>query len=245
MKSPRIVCLLALAMPLLAASTSRAQYNNSWGPYPSYKTLTPRNSAYKNTAFGRTNMTRSTKNCSNACDTGCNTRCNTGCNTGYDVAADGCDAAPAYGCDAGGKGGCCKVCRLVRVEVEVEATCYGVKCKEICVPGCGGKCVKTECVRCGGAGCDCCESEPCCTVRFPTGKPGCCAQVKTIKYPVKYKTTKKVCGYKWEVVDAGCGGCDACGCDADSDSAPATEDFEGDPFGDDVPPVPIPQDPNA
>jgi hypothetical protein len=131
------------------------------------------------------------------------------------------------------------------VEYEVEAICYGVRSKDICVPGCGSKCTKTEHVQCGGTGCDCGGSGASCKFRYPTGKPGCCAKTKTVKQLVKYRTTKKVCGFRWEIVDAGCGGCDACGCDAVFDSVPATDKSEGDPFGDDFPPIPIPQDPNA
>ncbi len=246
MKSLRNACLVGLVLPLLAAATGQAQYNDSWGPHPAYKNSTARTPGYKSTAFGRANVTRSVNNRGNACDTGCDVGCNVGCDTGCDV---GCDAAPGCGCAAGceapGKGGCCKVCKLVKVVVEAETTCYGVKCKDVCVPGCGSKCTHTEGVQCGGAGCDCCESGACCTVRFPTGKPGCSACVKTIKYLVKYKTTKQVCGYKWIVVDAGCGGCDACGCDVGSAPATEIEESEGDPFRDDVLPVPIPQDPNA
>ncbi len=154
----------------------------------------------------------------NPCATGCDTGCDVGCDVNCGAAA-GCDAAPGCGCAAepgcgcaavGGCGGG-KVCKLVKTEIEVEATCYGVKCKDICLPGCGSNCVNVECVNCDGKGCDSCcgcDSGAVCKVRYPTGKPGSCARVKNVKELVKFKTRKIICGYKWVVVDGGCG-CDA------------------------------------
>lgn len=159
--------LIALALPLAAASTSWAQ-----------------------------------------CDTGCDAAC--GCDNGC-------------GCDPGCNQGCCKVCKLVKVEKEFTTECYGVKCKDICLPKCGSGCYKIDCLCCGGNGCCCdgCTQRGLCKIKYPVGCPGKCAKVKTVKQLVKYERTKKICTYEWRVVcagpcDPGCG-CDAdpgCGCDA-------------------------------
>jgi hypothetical protein len=145
-----------------------------------------------------------------------------GCDCGAEAAC-GCEATASCGCDNGSNGCCgpCKVCKLVRVERIIKTTSYGVKCKDICIPGCGSGCTKVKCVKCGDAGCcDCCNSNACGKVCVATGKPGCCARSKTVKQLVKYEKAVKVCAYEWVVVDAGSGGCDAgcgaavsCGCD--------------------------------
>jgi hypothetical protein len=212
MKSLRLA-LAALALPLVLASSSLAQYSN-WGV----------SRLYHKAAFGRAlfdnNAVRST-GCDNGCDTGC-------------------DAAekPACGCESQSScsTGKCKACKLVKIEVEVKAVCYGVKCSDICVPGCGSGCTNTKCVTCGDKGCDCCEAGANCKVTYATGKPGCCANPKTIKRLVKYETKKVVCGYKWVVVDNGCCSCDS-GCNSGCDDKASGAD------GDDVPPVPVPEDP--
>ena len=142
-------------------------------------------------------------------DCGCAAAADCGCATGCD---SGCDAG---GCDACGAG---KVCRLVCKEVEVKTTCYGAKCKDICVPKCGSKCVNVDCIKCGVCSCDGSTTAGLCKVKYPTGKPGC-AKVKTVKQLVKFETTKKVNNWTWEMVDGcgcdgsgnGCGACDRCG----------------------------------
>ena len=130
-----------------------------------------------------------------AADCGCAAAADCGCAQGAD-----CGCAQG-GCDGCGRG---KVCRLVCEEVEVTAECYGTRCADICVPSCGSKCTKTECVKCGTCSCDTTAGRT--QVTYPVGKPGC-AKVKTVKHLVKYQTTKKVKVWKWHIVDG-------CGCDA-------------------------------
>ncbi|MDH3718935.1 MAG: hypothetical protein OES79_12520 [Planctomycetota bacterium] len=137
------------------------------------------------------------------------------------AAACGCaDGACDGGCGACGGCGAGKVCRLVCEEVEVKATCYGVKHKDICVPGCGSKCTNVDCVKCGECSCD--TTAGLCKIKYPTGKPGCAKQ-KAVKELVKYETKKKVKVWKWEIVDGcGCdGACDGCGAGDGCDCATA------------------------
>ncbi|MCE9547141.1 MAG: hypothetical protein K8T25_16835 [Planctomycetia bacterium] len=96
----------------------------------------------------------------------------------------------------------CKVCKLVKTEKKVTVTCYGAKCKDICIPGkgCKGELV-TECVDCGK---DTCTNEPGrARITYSTDEPAC-GKVRTVKELVKYEVTKKVPSFKWEVVNAGC-----------------------------------------
>jgi hypothetical protein len=209
--------LIALALPLAAATTSWAQCDCG--------------------AAG------------GGCDAGCDKACgchNRGCHNG------GCDNGGC--CNNGGcDNGCCKVCKLVKVEKEVKATCYGVKCKGISVPGCGSGCTDVACVHCGGKGCkSCCgcDHSAHCKVRFPVGKPGCSAKVKTVRHLVKYETKKKICTYEWKVVSSCNGDCDgACGdngchagCDAGNgnDAGCDAGNGDGNGNGDSVPMPPTP-----
>jgi hypothetical protein len=152
-------------------------------------------------------------------------QCDKGCDTGC-----GADAAGGSAC------GPCKVCKLVKVEKVVKTVCYGVKCKDICVPGCGSGCTKVKCACCGDKPgcCDDCSARGNCKVCVATGKPGCCATKKTVKQLVKYERSVTICSYEWQVVDAGeepgCGAEDN-GCDAGCDSGNG---------GDDVPAAPTP-----
>lgn len=129
------------------------------------------------------------------------------------LVAGGATLAPsvAWAGDCGCEADCapCKVCKLVRYEKEVIVTCYGCKYKDICLPGCGSGCTKTECVKAGE--CNCCDEGGVCKVKYASGKPCSCAKMRTVKELVKYEVTKIVPAYKWVVVDAApCG----CGCDA-------------------------------
>jgi len=119
-------------------------------------------------------------------------------------------------CDKGCSAG--KVCKLVKVEKTVKTICYGVKCKDICISGCGSGCTTTKCGTAGDkADCrDGCSAQASCKVSIPTGKPGCSAKRKTVKQLVKYEKSIKVISYEWRIVDADCG------CDASDDVAAAS-----------------------
>ena len=122
-------------------------------------------------------------------------------------------ASPAVALAGGG----CTVCRLVKKEKKVTVVCYGTKCKDICLPSCGSKCLNVDGVKAGKCSGVCCNKGGVCKVKYATGEPGC-AKLKTVKKLVKYEVTKTVPSWSWEIVkaDAGCG-CEAkadCGCDA-------------------------------
>ncbi len=121
---------------------------------------------------------------------------------------DGCDdpgCCARCGCDPGCYN---KVCRLVKVERELKATCWSSECEPVCLPCCSKRgCRHTECA-CNGD---------------KDGKGGCCgpfdkkfvwfdycpgsAKMRCKKRLMKKTVTKKVPGYKW-VVENLCKGCE-------------------------------------
>jgi hypothetical protein len=111
---------------------------------------------------------------------------------------------------------CGKVCRLVCEKKKLTVVGYGSKCETICVPGPSCRGCKHCSVECCGEGDDCTggtSSRSCCHACQPVQAKieFCwrdwfargCAKPRTIKVLTKYQAEKEICGYHWEVVDAG------------------------------------------
>lgn len=124
---------------------------------------------------------------------------------------------------------CCKTCRVVCEEKQVEVVCWGAKCEDFCVPGKScEKCKHCKCV-CGDCG------NPCdCTV--PTGAPkpfvwrdwvpAHCATIFTRTKLMKKTITVTVPSYKWVVEDL-CPGCsEQCGARVCDEATCAVRDGE-------------------
>jgi hypothetical protein len=86
-----------------------------------------------------------------------------------------------HGCPTCG----CKVCQPVPGTVKEKKHCWEVECKEICIPLAR------------------LPWEPCCAAPK-------CGKVKTVKVLKKIDYECEKCGYKWEVLSAGCAPCGSC-----------------------------------
>jgi hypothetical protein len=96
----------------------------------------------------------------------------------------------------------CKVCKLVCEQKKLTVTCYGCKCKDICIPGRSEDGCK-HCATCSGAAqAKCGECPPKCEFCWRDWFPCSCAEARTVHVLTKYQAEKKVPWYHWEVVDA-------------------------------------------
>jgi hypothetical protein len=109
--------------------------------------------------------------------------------------------AGGAGCDqCSANGQCSKVCRLICEEKEVEITCWGCKCEDICVPDRSQRGCK-HCEQVCGDGDDCeIAAHPKKFVWYDW-IPGC-ASTKTRKRLMRKTETRKVPTYRWVVEDA-------------------------------------------
>jgi|SRR4051794_33120349 hypothetical protein len=110
----------------------------------------------------------------------------------------------------------CKVCKLVCEQKKLTVTCYGCKCKDICIPGRSQDGCK-HCATCSGASAaKCGECPPKCEFCWRDWCPCGCAEPRTIHLLTKYQAEKKVPWYHWEVVDAGTLDVSCCECITDT-----------------------------
>jgi hypothetical protein len=110
----------------------------------------------------------------------------------------------------------CKVCKLVCEQKKLTVTCYGCKCKDICIPGRSQDGCK-HCATCsGGSAAKCGECPPKCEFCWRDWCPCGCAEPRTIHVLTKYQAEKKIAWYHWEVVDGGTLDANCCQCITDT-----------------------------